>query len=92
MIKTQNLSKTFFSGFLRKKIKALEGLNLEVKSNEIFGYLGPNGSGKTTSIKLFVGLLKPSAGKVKIFNQDINAQSVLPQIGYMPETRIFMII
>ncbi len=89
MIKTHNLSKTFFSGFLRKKIKALDGLNLEVKSNEIFGYLGPNGSGKTTSIKLFVGLLKPSAGRVKIFNQDINSQNVLSQIGYMPEASNF---
>lgn len=89
MIKTQNLSKIFFSGFLRKKIKALDRLNLEVKSNEIFGYLGPNASGKTTSIKLFVGLLLPSTGKVKIFNQDINSQDVLSQIGYMPENPNF---
>lgn len=89
MIQTQNLSKIFFSGFLRKKIKALDRLNLEVKSNEIFGYLGPNGSGKTTSIKLFVGLLRPSTGKVKIFNQDISSQEVLSRIGYMPEAPDF---
>jgi len=89
MIKARNLSKVFFSGFFRKKIKALDALNLEIKPNEIFGYLGPNGSGKTTSIKLFVGLLKPSEGSIEIFNQSLDSREVFSQIGYMPEAPNF---
>jgi ABC-2 type transport system ATP-binding protein len=50
--------------------KALKGVSLRVKTGEIFGYLGPNGSGKTTSIKLLLGLIKPSSGSVSVLGED----------------------
>lgn len=89
MIKTQNLSKVFYSGFFRREIKALDNLNLEIQPNEIFGFLGPNGAGKTTTIKLFTGLLKPSHGKIEIFNQDASSCDVHSRLGYMPENPYF---
>ena len=50
--------------------KALKDVSLRVKSGEIFGYLGPNGSGKTTTIKLLLGLIKPSSGSVIVLGED----------------------
>ncbi len=49
---------------------ALDGLDLEVEAGEVYGYLGPNGSGKTTTIRLLLGLHKPSAGKAELFGID----------------------
>ena len=50
--------------------EALKGVSLEVERGQIFGYLGPNGSGKTTTIKLILGLIRPSSGKVHILGED----------------------
>lgn len=49
---------------------ALDGLDLEVKPGEVYGYLGPNGSGKTTTIRLLLGLHRPSAGRARLFGID----------------------
>ncbi len=50
--------------------EALKGISFKIKEGQIFGYLGPNGSGKTTTIKLLLGLIKPSSGTVKVFGED----------------------
>lgn len=50
--------------------KALNGISLEVKKGQIFGYLGPNGSGKTTTIKIILGLIQPSSGDVRVLGQN----------------------
>jgi len=70
--------------------EALRGISLEVKSGQIFGYLGPNGSGKTTTIKLMLGLIKPSSGNVNVlggdpFIDDLKAMDVRRNIGSMLE-------
>lgn len=62
MIKLKNLTKVYHQG----RVKAVDNLNLEVRSGEIFGFLGPNGAGKTTTIKMMAGLLTPTAGEVVI--------------------------
>jgi ABC-2 type transport system ATP-binding protein len=81
MIKVENLIKRFGD------LTAVDGLNFEVRRNEIFGLLGPNGAGKTTTINMICGLLQPSAGKV-IFdhNPEKNRKSM---IGYCPQENIF---
>ena len=89
MIKTTNLTKVFYSGFLRRRVVALNSLSLTVRQGEIFGYLGPNGAGKTTSIKLFVGLLHPTSGRVEIMNEDIGNPLIRRKIGYLPESPYF---
>jgi ABC-2 type transport system ATP-binding protein len=80
------LRKTFPVGFLhRRRREAICGLDLRVERGEIFGYLGPNGSGKTTTLKLLMGLLHPDAGSAAILGVDWRARSWRYRIGYQPE-------
>jgi len=65
MIEVINLSKSY------QNEKAVNNINFEIGENEIIGLLGPNGCGKTTTIAMILGLLKPTQGKVLINNKDI---------------------
>ena len=68
--------------------RALDGLNLEVPRGSVFGFLGPNGSGKTTTIKILTGLLQPSAGSATILGCPVKLnleRSLKRRIGYLPE-------
>ena len=67
IIETRNLSKTYRDFWGREKVRALKALDLEIHRGEIFGLLGPNGSGKTTTTKLLLGLLFPTEGKGLVF-------------------------
>lgn len=58
------------------KLLALGGLNLEVPSEELFGFIGLNGGGKTTTIKLLAALLKPSSGTIHIDDVDIKQDCI----------------
>lgn len=68
-IHTQGLSRFFGA------IRAVEDLNLEVPSGIVFGFLGPNGSGKTTTIRLLLGLLSPTSGSAEVMGFDTSTQS-----------------
>lgn len=85
VVETRSLSKVYRDFWGRKKVRALNSLNLEVKKGEIFGLLGPNGSGKTTTIKLLLGLLFPTEGTVEILGQPATDVSKNQRIGYLPE-------
>jgi ABC-2 type transport system ATP-binding protein len=65
----------------------IEGLNLHVPAGAIYGFLGPNGSGKTTTLRLLLGLLRPQSGSISVLGHSIPAQSAeaLASIGYVPE-------
>ena len=63
---------------------ALDGINLEIPSGEIVGLLGPNGSGKTTMLKIAAGLLKPTSGKISVCGLEPGAESKM-QIAYQPD-------
>jgi len=84
VIKTENLTKYY------RDVKALESLNLEVKSG-IFGFLGPNAAGKTTTIKILVGLVKPTSGKAYVMGFDAVEESleIRKRVGYLPESPVF---
>lgn len=76
-------------------IEALKGISFEIMEGQIFGYLGPNGSGKTTTIKLLLGLIKPSDGRVRVFGEDpypdnINTKNIRQHIGSMLEFMDYM--
>jgi ABC-2 type transport system ATP-binding protein len=66
-------------------VRALKALDLEVRRGEIFGLLGPNGSGKTTTIKLILGLLFPTNGRALVFGRDATDVTKNERIGYLPE-------
>src|SRR6186713_3174110 len=85
VIETRALSKTYRDFWGRPKVRALKALDLEIKQGEIFGLLGPNGSGKTTTIKLLLGLLFPTEGQALIFGKDATDVSKNERLGYLPE-------
>ncbi len=90
VIETNGLVKDYEKGFLRKKkVRALEGLDLKVTPGQIFGFLGGNGAGKTTTIKILMGLIFPTEGSAKILGEDISSVSVHSRIGYCPENPYF---
>lgn len=66
---------------------AVDGVSFSVRRGEIFGFLGPNGSGKTTTIKMLCGLLAPSAGRARVAGYDVarEAAAVKTRIGYMSQ-------
>jgi ABC-2 type transport system ATP-binding protein len=68
-------------------VKAVNGLNLEIRKGEMFGFLGPNGAGKTTTISMLCGLLEPTAGSAQIAGFDIEKepQKAKALIGVCPQ-------
>jgi ABC-2 type transport system ATP-binding protein len=85
VIEIRNLSKVYRDFWGRPKVRALNSLSLEVKRGEIFGLLGPNGSGKTTTLKLLLGLLFPTEGQVRILGRPAHDVEKNERIGYLPE-------
>jgi ABC-2 type transport system ATP-binding protein len=85
VIETRNLTKVYRDFWGRQKVRALNALDLEVRRGEIFGLLGPNGSGKTTTIKLLLGLLFPTSGRAFVFDRDARDVAKNARIGYLPE-------
>lgn len=65
----------------------LEDVSLDVPVGSIYGFLGPNGSGKTTTIRLFMGMMKPDRGQISIFGHPVprDMKRILSRIGYVPE-------
>ena len=85
VIETRNLTKVYRDFWGRQKVLALKSLDLSIKRGEVFGLLGPNGSGKTTTIKLVLGLLFPTSGQVLVFDRDATEVTKNERIGYLPE-------
>ena len=85
IIETRNLTKVYRDFWGRQKVRALKALDLEIRRGEIFGLLGPNGSGKTTTMKLLLGLLFPTSGQALIFGRDATYVTKNERIGYLPE-------
>src|SRR3954469_16290139 len=85
IIETRNLTKVYRDFWGRPKVQALKALDLHVYRGEIFGLLGPNGSGKTTTIKLLLGLLFATDGDAFVFGQHAGDVTKNERIGYLPE-------
>lgn len=82
---TAGLCKTFKDFWRRPRVEAVKDLNLEIRAGEVFGLLGPNGSGKTTTIKMLLGLLYPTRGRISVFGQPPSDVQVKSRIGFLPE-------
>ena len=76
VIETNGLRKVYRSG--GRRIVAVDGLDLSVPPGGVHGFLGPNGSGKTTTIKMLLGLTRPTKGEMRLFGLQVPAQ--LPQV------------
>ena len=85
VVETRNLTKIYRDFWGRRKVHALKSLDLQINRGEVFGLLGPNGSGKTTTIKLLLGLLFPSDGESLVFGRDASDVRRNERIGYLPE-------
>ncbi|MBI1916687.1 MAG: ABC transporter ATP-binding protein [Planctomycetes bacterium] len=79
-VMTRGLSKSY------GPVRALRGVDLEVRRGEIFGFLGPNGSGKTTTIRCLLDLIRPSGGSLRVLGLDPQAEpvAVRARVGYLP--------
>jgi ABC-2 type transport system ATP-binding protein len=89
-ILTEDLTKDYAVGFWRKRpYRALDRLNLEVRSGEIFGFLGPNGAGKTTTLKLLMQLVFPTSGRAEILGRPVGDVAARRRIGYLAENPYF---
>jgi len=89
VLRIQHLAKTYATGFLRKKVRAVVDVSLSVEPGEIFGLLGPNGAGKTTTLKVLMGLVRPSAGSVELLGEPVGSLRAKRRLGYLPETPYF---
>ena len=91
-IRTDSLVKTY--GFGSEQIRAVDGLSLNVPEGSIYGLLGRNSSGKTTTIRMAMGLARPTSGEIKVFDlnptDDPERISVLRQVGYVPEDKMLV--
>ena len=71
VVRIENVVKDFRPGFGLRKKRILHGISLSVQEGEIFGFVGPNGSGKTTTLKLLLGLIRPTSGRATILGHDV---------------------
>ncbi len=84
-VETFSLTKVFTDWWGRNKVYAVDELDLRVRTNEVFGLLGPNGSGKTTTLKLLLGLLHPTKGRALCLGGDGADTQISARIGFLPE-------
>ena len=85
VVQTAGLCKIFRDFWRRPRVEAVKDLNLEIHPGEVFGLLGPNGSGKTTTIKMLLGLLYPTSGRISLFGKAPTDVAVKSRIGFLPE-------
>src|SRR5580698_6800696 len=86
ILKTEKLRVEFKSRELGQMAKvALNRLDLEVSTGEVFGFLGPNGAGKTTTMNVLLGYVQPTDGTASLFGIDVRQPIARQRIGYLPE-------
>lgn len=89
VLQLQHLHKTFRVGFWAKKVPAVRDVSVTLYAGESLGYLGPNGSGKTTSIKCLLGLVVPTGGQARLFGRPASDPHARARVGYLPESPYF---
>ena len=88
-LRVMDLSKSFRSGFLRRRLRGIEGVSFVVPQGTVFALLGHNGAGKTTTINSILNLVNADQGEVRIFGKDHRDKSARARLGYLPERPYF---
>src|SRR5512140_2926320 len=88
-IQIESLRKIYATAFRRKRIAALDGIDITVGQGEIFGLLGPNGAGKTTTVKILLDLTRPTSGHAEILGVPVSDPRCRKRVGYLPEGHRF---
>ncbi len=89
VIVVDKLVKEFRSDFWKPKVRVLDCVDLVVEQGDVFGFVGPNGSGKTTTLKILMSLNHPTSGEVHIFGKPYDDVSIKADIGFLPENPYF---
>jgi ABC-2 type transport system ATP-binding protein len=84
-VKCVGVTKTFRDFWMRPRVRAVEGVDLEIRRGQIYGLLGPNGSGKSTTIKMLLGLLSPTDGRISVLGRRPRDVASKRDVGYLPE-------
>jgi len=85
VLQIDGLTKVYRSLLTPTGVRAVDNLNLSIRRGETYSVVGPNGSGKTTTLKVILGLIFPTAGSARIFGREINDLGVRERIGFLPE-------
>src|SRR3954471_11818552 len=88
-VEVEHLTKVFKSGFSKKPVLAVRDLSITVKPGEVYGLIGPNGCGKSTTMKVMLGLLKPTQGSSHIFGRNSSEVASRHDVGFLPENPYF---
>src|SRR3954463_12984160 len=88
-LEMKRVVKDFAAGLRGLKLRAVDRLNLRVEQGEVYGLLGANGSGKSTTIKLLLGLVEPTAGECEIFSISCRDAASRMEVGYLPDSPRF---
>src|SRR5258706_10886239 len=85
VVAVRGLTKIFKDFWGRAKARAVDNVDFEIRRGEVFGLLGPDGSGKSTTVKMLLGLLYPSKGHIEVFGHSPRHVATKSRIGYLPE-------
>ncbi len=85
VVRTIDLTKVYRTFWGKTYVRALNKVNLEVCEGEVLALLGPNGSGKTTTMKLLLGIMFPTDGRVEVFGKSPRNVEIKKDVGFMPE-------
>jgi ABC-2 type transport system ATP-binding protein len=88
-VSVANLTKVFKTGLRATPVVAVRELSFNVKPGEVYGLIGPNGCGKSTTMKVMLGLLRPTIGSATIFGRDSAEVSSRSDVGFLPENPYF---
>lgn len=88
-VEVEHLTKVFKSGFSKKPVEAVRDLSFTVRRGEVYGLIGPNGCGKSTTMKVMLGLLRATQGHARIFGQDSTRVASRQDVGFLPENPYF---
>jgi ABC-2 type transport system ATP-binding protein len=89
IVQVDGIVKDFRPGFGIRVKRVLHGISFSVRENEIFGFVGPNGSGKTTTLKVLMGLIRPTRGRATILGCDVGETAFRSHVGFLPENPYF---